>query len=79
MKQEHEIADARIVTRLASGVLALAGVWAIAPTVLGLLSGGTVDVLQLAVAVGALYGLYLCGCYALTGRLPLRAKDRGSD
>ena len=79
MKHGNGIADARIVTRLASGVLALAGGWAIARTVLRLLSAGTVDALQLAVAVGALYGLYLFGCYALTGRPPLRAKDRGND
>ncbi|WP_024869185.1 hypothetical protein [Pseudoxanthomonas suwonensis] len=77
MKHENEVADARIMTRIASGVLALGGIWAIAHGVLRFLSEGTVEATTVAMAIGALYGIYLFGRYALTGRLALRKKAHG--
>lgn len=75
MKHENEAVNAGLVTRIASGLLAVAGIWAVGRSIMRMLAGGLMDWWALLMLVGGAYGIYLFGAYALTGKLPLRNRD----
>lgn len=77
MKHDNEIVDSRIVLRVVSGLLALAGVAATGSSMLQLAKGQPMDGWSLALMASAIYGIYLFGRYAITGRLAF-LKKRGN-
>ena len=63
---------AGVVSRVICGVLALAGAWAVGQLGWVALRDGNATLLALLPLAVAVYGLYLFGFIAITGRLPRR-------
>jgi|SRR5690606_6759258 len=78
MKHENEIVNSRIVLRVVSGLLALGGVVALGSMAVQVASGQAIDWWSMAMLASAIYGTYIFGRYAITGRLAFVAKGRNT-
>lgn len=80
MKHENEIVDSRVMMRIISGVLAAVGAWAFGSSTLRAFSEHPYDWGALVMPLASVFGLFMLGWYAATGRLPsfMDRKRRGS-
>lgn len=76
MKHENEVVDSGLVMRIICGLLTVAGVVVFASNILAVISGESIDWTLALMSIGMLYGIFLFGSYALTGKLPIKTKQQ---
>lgn len=76
MKHENEVVDSGLVMRIICGLLTVAGVVVFASNILTVISGESIDWTLALMSIGMLYGIFLFGSYALTGKLPIKTKQQ---
>lgn len=76
MKHENEVVDSGLVMRIICGLLTVAGVVVFASNILAVFSGESIDWTLALMSIGMLYGIFLFGSYALTGKLPIKTKQQ---
>ncbi len=76
MKHENEIVDSRVMLRVICGLLAAAGIAAMAMKVAGIVAGASINWGMLPLSIGGCYGILLFGGYAVTGKLLFMPRQR---
>lgn len=79
MKTDQEIVDSRVVLRLLSGALAAGGATALGWRAYQFVaSTAYLSWLEMLTSLGAIYGIYLLGYFALKGKLPFEQMPSGN-